>query len=70
MRKATRTIQKRTAPVEQVVATIERALNAERPKARYPVGALSKAQLAMNAATPTRVMDAALALATGVPRKP
>jgi NAD(P)-dependent dehydrogenase (short-subunit alcohol dehydrogenase family) len=70
IRKATRTIQKRTAPVEQVVATIERALNAERPKARYPVGALSKAQLAMNAATPTRVMDAALALATGVPRKP
>jgi NAD(P)-dependent dehydrogenase (short-subunit alcohol dehydrogenase family) len=69
IRKTTRVIQKRTAPVEAVVETIERALTAARPKARYPVGALSKAQLAMNSATPTRVMDAALARATGVPRK-
>lgn len=70
IRKTTRMIQKRTAPVEQVVETIERALNAERPKARYPVGALAKAQLAMGGATPTRVLDAVLARATGVPRKP
>jgi hypothetical protein len=34
------------------------------------VGAVSKIQLAMGAATPTRVMDAALARLTGVPRKP
>jgi NAD(P)-dependent dehydrogenase (short-subunit alcohol dehydrogenase family) len=69
IRKTTRMIQKRTVPVEDVAKTVERALTAARPRARYPVGALSKVQLAMNTATPTRVMDAALARVTGVPRK-
>jgi NAD(P)-dependent dehydrogenase (short-subunit alcohol dehydrogenase family) len=69
IRKTTRMIQKRTVPVEDVVETVERALGATRPRARYPVGAMSKVQLAMNAVTPTRVMDAVLARATGVPRK-
>jgi NAD(P)-dependent dehydrogenase (short-subunit alcohol dehydrogenase family) len=69
IRKTTRMIQKRTVPVDDVAKTVERALTATRPRARYPVGALSKVQLAMNTATPTRVMDAALARVTGVPRK-
>lgn len=70
MRRTTKLIQKQAVPVANVVATVEHALTDPRPRARYPVGAVSKIQLAMGAATPTRVMDAALARLTGVPRKP
>jgi NAD(P)-dependent dehydrogenase (short-subunit alcohol dehydrogenase family) len=69
MRKTTRMIEKRTVPVENVVATVERALTARRPRARYPVGAMSRAQIAMAAATPTPVMDGALARLMRMPRK-
>jgi hypothetical protein len=54
-------IQKQAVPVEDVVAVIERALTTERPRARYPVGAASKIQLAVGAVLPTAFMDAALA---------
>jgi NAD(P)-dependent dehydrogenase (short-subunit alcohol dehydrogenase family) len=70
MRRTTKLIQKQAVPVANVVATVEHALTDPRPRARYPVGAVSKIQLAMRAATPTPVMDAALARLTGVPRKP
>jgi NAD(P)-dependent dehydrogenase (short-subunit alcohol dehydrogenase family) len=69
MRRTTKMIQKQAVPVEHVVAAVQRALNDRRPKARYPVGAVSKIQLAMDAATPTPVMDAALATLTGIPRR-
>lgn len=55
-------IQKQAVPVEDVVAVIERALTTERPRARYPVGAASKIQLAVAAVLPTAFMDAALAM--------
>jgi NAD(P)-dependent dehydrogenase (short-subunit alcohol dehydrogenase family) len=69
MRRTTKMIQKQAVPVEHVVAAVRRALTDRRPKARYPVGAPSRIQLAMDAATPTPVMDAALATMTGVPRR-
>jgi NAD(P)-dependent dehydrogenase (short-subunit alcohol dehydrogenase family) len=68
-RRTTKFIQKQTVPVQRVVTTIEHALTAHRPRARYPVGALSKVQLALNAVTPTRMMDTALARISGIPRK-
>lgn len=61
MRKLTPFMQRTAAPVEHVVRTVERALTDRRPRARYPVGAPVKIQLALNAATPTRVNDAVLA---------
>jgi hypothetical protein len=61
LRKSTKMIQKQAVPVEDVVAVIERALTTERPRARYPVGAASKIQLAVGAVLPTAFMDAALA---------
>jgi NAD(P)-dependent dehydrogenase (short-subunit alcohol dehydrogenase family) len=70
MRSAVKTIQRLAVPVEQVSDAIETALTAPRPKARYPVGLRSKVQLALTAATPTRINDAVLARATGVPRRP
>jgi NAD(P)-dependent dehydrogenase (short-subunit alcohol dehydrogenase family) len=68
-RRLTRMIQKRTMPVERVVETIERALTDEHPRARYPVGASTKAQLALFAVSPTRAKDAMLGRASGIPRK-
>ncbi|HTX45213.1 MAG TPA: SDR family NAD(P)-dependent oxidoreductase [Solirubrobacteraceae bacterium] len=61
--------EKRTMPVERVVETIERALTDEHPRARYPVGASTKAQLALFALSPTRAKDVMLGRASGIPRK-
>ena len=68
-RRLTRMIQRQTMPAERVAATIERALTDERPRARYPVGAATKAQLALFAISPTRLKDTLLGRASGIPRK-
>ena len=62
-------LQRMAKPAERVAATIERALTASRPKARYVVGLDAKAQAALTALMPQRVKDAALAKATGTPSK-
>jgi NAD(P)-dependent dehydrogenase (short-subunit alcohol dehydrogenase family) len=64
-RKLLARVQKIAVPVERVSATIERALTAKRPKARYPVDAASRAQLIGTAITPTRVLDAVFARVSG-----
>jgi NAD(P)-dependent dehydrogenase (short-subunit alcohol dehydrogenase family) len=66
-RKATRFIQKHTFPVEQVVDAVNRAVTARRPRARYVVGAATKAQLGLANLTPTRALDATLARMSGIP---
>jgi hypothetical protein len=58
-------IQKRAVPVERVARTVETALTAHRPKARYVVDFGGRAQLIGKALTPTRVSDAVLGRATG-----
>jgi NAD(P)-dependent dehydrogenase (short-subunit alcohol dehydrogenase family) len=68
-RRLARAIQKQAVPVDNVATAVERALTSPRPRARYVVGALPKVQLAIGAATPTPAMDAALARASGIPRK-
>ena len=69
MRRATKLIQRQTVPVDHVVETALRALSDRRPRARYPVGARSRIQLAMTAVTPTAIVDATLARLTGIPRR-
>lgn len=69
MRKTVRFIQKQASPPATVVAAIDKALTAERPRARYVVGADSRAQLAAKALLPTRVFDAIIARGTGTPRR-
>jgi hypothetical protein len=46
------------------------ALTARRPKPRYVVGMPARIQAVMAQLTPTPVLDAALRVGTGVPRRP
>lgn len=68
MRKTVRFIQKQASPPATVVAAVEKALTASRPKARYVVGADSRAQLAAKAVLPTAAFDAIIARGTGTPK--
>ena len=68
MRKAVVAIQRTAAPVDTVVDSIEKALTAKRPRARYVPGAPAKAQSWGYAATPTPVWDRAIARLTGIPK--
>jgi NAD(P)-dependent dehydrogenase (short-subunit alcohol dehydrogenase family) len=68
-RKAIPRSQKMASSVDGAAATIERALTARRPKARYVVGTGPRVQGALVGVTPTRVLDAALRAAFGVPRR-
>ncbi|GAC1381704.1 MAG: SDR family oxidoreductase [Marmoricola sp.] len=61
--------QKLAAPADNVARSIERALTARRPKARYVVGFGPKVQLALSGASPTPARDALLRKMTGVPSK-
>jgi hypothetical protein len=61
-------LQRLAKPVEGVAATIERALTASRPHARYVVGADVRVQAALSAIMPTRVKDGASRLLTGIPK--
>jgi NAD(P)-dependent dehydrogenase (short-subunit alcohol dehydrogenase family) len=67
MRKTVPRMQKMAKPVDTVAATIEKALTATRPRARYPVGADVRVQAALSGVTPDRVKDAAFARLTGTP---
>jgi NAD(P)-dependent dehydrogenase (short-subunit alcohol dehydrogenase family) len=70
MRRTVPRMQKMAKPVDGVAATIERALTASRPRARYPVGIDVKVQAALSGVTPDRVKDAAFARLTGTPTRP
>ncbi|HWF56595.1 MAG TPA: SDR family NAD(P)-dependent oxidoreductase [Solirubrobacteraceae bacterium] len=59
--------QKMATSVEGAAATIERALTARRPRARYVVGRSAQIQAAMARLTPTPVLDLVLRVGTGVP---
>ena len=69
MRKVIPRIQKMAKPVDTVSATIETALTAKKPKARYVVGTDVKVQAALSSVTPARVMDALNGRLTGMPAK-
>jgi NAD(P)-dependent dehydrogenase (short-subunit alcohol dehydrogenase family) len=60
---------KAASPVDGVSATIERALTAGRPRARYVVGTPARVQAALGRGLPTPVLDRVLARGTGVPRR-
>jgi hypothetical protein len=61
-------MQRTAVPVERVVRVVERALMDRRPRARYPVGAQTKAQVALSMASPTALNDAVLARLAGIKR--
>jgi NAD(P)-dependent dehydrogenase (short-subunit alcohol dehydrogenase family) len=61
--------QRMAAPVDSVAQTIEKALTVRRPRARYPVGAQARIPAILGELTPTAMLDRALSLSTGVPRR-
>lgn len=61
--------QKMAVPPAKVVAVVEEALTARKPKARYLVGLGTKVQVALMRNTPTAVRDRIVARVFGVPRR-
>ena len=68
-RKALPKNRQMATPAEGAAATIERALTAKRPKARYVVGTGPRMAAGLVPLLPTRLADALLASAGGVPRR-
>jgi NAD(P)-dependent dehydrogenase (short-subunit alcohol dehydrogenase family) len=62
--------QRIARPVDEVAATILRALTDRRPRARYVVGAPVRVQAVVARLTPTPLLDIMLRAGTGVPRRP
>jgi NAD(P)-dependent dehydrogenase (short-subunit alcohol dehydrogenase family) len=60
--------QRAAKPADTVAATIERALTASRPKARYVVGVGPRVQARLAGLMPTAVLDAVLCRSSGIPR--
>lgn len=59
--------QRMAGPAEAVAATIERALGARRPRARYVVGRGPAVQAVLATLLPTAVVDVALRAGSGMP---
>ncbi|NDK90345.1 SDR family NAD(P)-dependent oxidoreductase [Gordonia desulfuricans] len=62
-------VQRTASPVETVVRTVDVALRARRPRARYTVGASAKVQLVAAALTPTILFDRVSARIAGIPAR-
>lgn len=65
MRRLVTTLRPRTVPADTVARTVERALTARRPRARYAAGVQARAMLTMGAVLPTRLGDAVGARVAG-----
>lgn len=61
--------QKLAAPADSVARSVEHALTAKRPRARYVVGAGPKIQAALMQVTPAAIGDPILSRLVGVPRR-
>ena len=59
--------QKIAVPTQKVSAVVEEALTAKRPRARYIVGLVPKAQVALMSVMPTKIRDIALRKVSGQP---
>jgi NAD(P)-dependent dehydrogenase (short-subunit alcohol dehydrogenase family) len=61
--------QKLAAPADSVARSVEHALTAKRPRARYVVGAGPRIQAALMQVTPAAIGDPILSRLVGVPRR-
>jgi NAD(P)-dependent dehydrogenase (short-subunit alcohol dehydrogenase family) len=57
------------SPPSVVADAVLRAVNASRPRTRYPVGANAKMAVVLRAALPDRAFDSAIRRMTGAPRR-
>jgi NAD(P)-dependent dehydrogenase (short-subunit alcohol dehydrogenase family) len=70
MKKFVPTVRKMASPTSKVVAVVEEALTARRPKARYVVAFLPKVQAAVVPNLPTALRDRVMTMLVGLPRRP
>jgi NAD(P)-dependent dehydrogenase (short-subunit alcohol dehydrogenase family) len=70
MKKFVPTVRKMASPTSKVVAVVEEALTARRPKARYVVALLPKVQAAVVPNLPTALRDRVMTILVGLPRRP
>ncbi len=70
MKKFVPTARKMASPTTKVVAVVEEALTARRPKARYVVALLPKVQAAVVPKLPTALRDRVMMMLVGLPRRP
>ena len=70
MKKFVPTARKMASPTTKVVAVVEEALTARRPKARYVVAFLPKVQAAVVPNLPTALRDRVMTMLVGLPRRP
>ena len=70
MKKFVPTARKMASPTTKVVAVVEEALTARRPKARYVVALLPKVQAAVLPILPTVLRDRVMTMLVGLPRRP
>ena len=70
MKKFVPTARKMASPTTKVVAVVEQALTARRPKARYVVALLPKVQAAVVPNLPTALRDRIMTMLVGLPRRP
>ena len=62
--------RKTAVPAEKVVAVVEEALTARRPRARYVVGLGPKLQIALVTNMPAALRDRVMSMMVGLPRRP
>lgn len=70
MKKFVPTALKMASPTTKVVAVVEEALTARRPRARYVVALLPKVQAAVVPNLPTALRDRIMTMLVGLPRRP
>ena len=70
MKKFVPAARKMASPTTKVVAVVEEALTARRPKARYVVALLPKVQAAVVPNMPTALRDRVMTMLVGLPRRP
>jgi hypothetical protein len=58
------------SPTQKVVAVVEEALTARRPRARYGVALLPKMQVALVRNMPAALRDRVMGMLVGLPRRP
>ena len=70
MKKFVPRARRMASPTTKVVAVVEEALTARKPKPRYVVGLLPKLQTALVRNMPTALRDRMMTLMVGLPRRP
>jgi hypothetical protein len=70
MRKFVPRARKMASPTSKVVAVVEEALTARRPRARYVVALLPKIQTVVVTNMPAALRDRLMTMMVGLPRRP